>query len=312
MKQLVLAIILVGSISEAKVTEVKLRSWAMVKPGPVMLSDFLEPHAPDELKKAYSQVSLGEAPGPDEKIVYRSQAISGALSKIEPHPAFRLVIPTKLTAEGRGLVSSLKNTKYLFEADLELKCFSLCRVDTTGWEPAKLLKSEDKSSYFEYSGLSMAQFPKKTFNQGLNLVRSSGEIQQVWIQGQINALMQVAVAKRFLQVGWRVEEQDIEIQEAEFGQTADTPISKDSLIGKKLAKNIGPGSIVTVAALEREFDVKFGQAVRGIIISETWKVAFEGTARDNGSIGDRIKIFNPTTKKLLSGILREKGVVEIK
>jgi flagella basal body P-ring formation protein FlgA len=312
MKVLFVLLILIMATAEAKISDVRLRSWTMVNPGTIALSDFLEPYAPEELKVLFSKVTLGQAPGPDQKLIFTSQFVSSALSKNQSHPGYRLVIPTRLVAEGRGLFSSLKNAKYLFEADLEQKCFSLCRIDVTGWEPPKVLKNEPKTSYFQYSGLSMSQFPKKTFNQNLTLKRISGDDELVWLQGQVSAMMEAAVAKRFLQAGWKIEDQDIEVQEVEFGQTNDTPASKESLVGKKLGRSVGPGNILTAGVLERDFDVRFGQSVRGVIVSDSWKVTFEGTARDNGSVGDRIKIFNPTTKKLLSGILQEKNMVEIK
>lgn len=312
MAKLILLMTFLTVQAQANVTEVRLRHWAMVPPGPVTVADFLEPNAPAELRAQFSDLKLGEAPPADQKTMFSMKQISAALSKVQIHPGFRLVIPRKVSAEGQGLISSLKRSKELYEQDLEAKCFSLCRIETSGWEPPKILKQEPVTSYFEYKGLSSAQFPRQSFTQVLTLKRIGGESDQVWIQGSVTSAMEALVAKRFLQAGWRVQAEDFEMQTIEFSAASDTPILREALIGQKLGRNVGPGAILTAGMIERAFDVRFGQSVRAVVLAPNWKISFDGTARDNASIGDRIKVFNPATKKLFSGILREDSIVEIK
>lgn len=297
--------------SVARSTEIRLKSWTMVSEADVTVSDFLEVDAPEELRQAYSKVRLGKAPGPDQKIKFALQFVASAISQITPPPGYKLNIPNTLVAEGRGLLSSFRFAKERFRQDLVNRCFGLCEVELS-WDLPKNLKSEPTDSYFVYGGPTSTVFPRKSFTQALELVRSNSDRLQIWVQGDVHAPVDAVVAKRFLQVGWRVQEEDIDIRTVDYSTLSDTPVTKSSLVGKKLGRNIGPGAVITAGAMERDLAVRFGQTVKGVILSDNWQISFEGVARDSGSVGDRVKIYNPATKKLMSGILSEEGVVEIR
>ncbi|MCK4742521.1 MAG: flagellar basal body P-ring formation protein FlgA [Sulfuriflexus sp.] len=88
--------------------------------------------------------------------------------------------------------------------------------------------------------------------------------------------------------------------------------SMKQAIGQKLKTTLAKGLVVSPSQLKRPYDVKKGQNVNILAKSDQISVRIKGKALSNARIGDRIRVKNTSTNKIIEGTVTYDGFVEIK
>lgn len=155
------------------------------------------------------------------------------------------------------------------------------------------------------------EMPKGTFSLPIEVANDDGSKRSYWISGSVTISKNVPVAGRSLQVGERMQAQDFSIQMKDITFSTDVAASESDLATSVAARQIAAGQIVWRSSLRREMAVKNGDIVKVVAGQDGWQITIDGIAQGSAYIGDSVNVKIPRTQKLISGLLTEKGVVEV-
>ncbi len=88
--------------------------------------------------------------------------------------------------------------------------------------------------------------------------------------------------------------------------------SLDQAVGQQLKTTLAKGLVIKPNQLNRPYAIKFGQNVNLLAKSKLISVRIKGKALSNARIGDRIRVKNTSTNKIVEGTVTYNGFVEIK
>lgn len=308
---LLIILLLAALSSQASEPTLKIKEFSEVWSGPVKIKNISESTNLTSESEAIMNLEVAKAPAAGEKITFTARAISQLISRHIGSKNLKLIIPNKTIIQGAGWEASIRTLENQIKRQTELQCGRACEVELTeisGIPPYK--PSYGPEARVEAD--SLATLPRGSFNLPLRIIKDGKVIERGWVQGRLRIFQNVPVAKKLLQSGWRIEPNDFEIRRSDITMQTDVSADVGNLVGAKLVRALNPNQIIFSSAIAREKDLAFGQNVKAMIRNENWHVSVEGLARDSGSIGDTVKVYNPVTKKTLTGVLVSKGIVEIK
>lgn len=142
-------------------------------------------------------------------------------------------------------------------------------------------------------------------------VRDSEPNQNKWVSGTIRVSRLTPVTTRLILQNERVQEGDLELKMTDVTFAKDSVLRKEEVQGQLAIRSLSVGSPVWASDLKREPAAQRGQMVKAVIGDGDFEVSVNMLAEDNGFVGDLIKVKNLETKKTLSGLVTEKGVVKL-
>ena len=132
-----------------------------------------------------------------------------------------------------------------------------------------------------------------------------------WVSGQVVIRRKGAVASRSANIGERLHEEDFSIKLHDVTFSNDSPATAADISNSVLARAVSAGDMIWRSQLRREMAIKSGDPVKVVAGSGDWEVTIEGISQSSAYIGDMVRVKIPRTQKLVSGLLRDKGVVEL-
>lgn len=155
------------------------------------------------------------------------------------------------------------------------------------------------------------ELPKGSFSVPLEVINGVSKT-SYWISGQVSIYRMVPVAKRMIEGGERFTANDFKLEKKDVTFTIDSFPTESEIVSSIAARTISGDQIIGRSMLRREQAVKSGDVVKVVAGNEAWQVTIDAVAQQSGHIGDTVRVRVPRTQKLLSGILREKGLVEVR
>lgn len=239
------------------------------------------------------EVTRGIAPG-------RSRTVAADVLRMRLHAAgfppdaFRLAGPTRITVERAGQeVEPARLEAVLREAiEAELAAGDLLEI---GHLPARL-------PTFPAGSLAIS------VDTGGDLVRgrsvwveiSAGEVSHRFpVPYRIRRLRPVAVAAKRIERGERISPEAVRFEVREVGHLYDPVFDVTDIAGRTAKQPILAGTTLTRAAFEVPPLVRAGAPVSVIARTGGVEVTVEGEARQNGHMGDVIRVFVPTAHRTL-------------
>jgi flagella basal body P-ring formation protein FlgA len=136
--------------------------------------------------------------------------------------------------------------------------------------------------------------------------------QTQWISVTLRIKKSAMVATRNMNFGERISEKDFETKWVNVSFAKEDPVTVETLKAYQLtARPIMKGHVVFPADLKQEPAAVRGQSVKALVGDESLEISFTAMAEETGRIGDQIKIKNNETKKTMTAVIVEKGVVRI-
>lgn len=142
-------------------------------------------------------------------------------------------------------------------------------------------------------------------------LRDGAQGQIKWISGTIRTSQLTPVTARLILQGERVQSEDIRLVMTDVTFAKDGVLRLEDIQGQLAARSLPVGSPVWMTDLKREPAAKRGQIVKAMLSDESFEISVTMQAEENGFVGDLIKVKNLETKKILSGLVIEKGVVKL-
>lgn len=131
----------------------------------------------------------------------------------------------------------------------------------------------------------------------------------VWVSVQAPVL----VVTRQVARGTILKATDIRVETRDLGRLTSGYITLAAdAIGKRLARSLGPGSVLRPASLRKPMLVKRGNRVTLLLRSPGMELRATGKALADGAIGDTVAVRNPKSGKRVEGIVSAPGIITIR
>jgi len=153
--------------------------------------------------------------------------------------------------------------------------------------------------------------PKGGFSLPLEVLYADASKRTYWLTGSLSVSKRVPVASRALSAGERLAPQDFNMQTREVTFATDVPPAESEIAVSVMSRSVAAGEILWRSTLRREQIVKYGDLVKVVTGAEGWQISIDGVAQGAGAIGDAVKVKINRTQKLVSGVLTERGTVEV-
>ncbi|WIO73477.1 flagellar basal body P-ring formation chaperone FlgA [Porticoccaceae bacterium LTM1] len=144
-------------------------------------------------------------------------------------------------------------------------------------------------------------------------VRCRGESPwTLYVPVTVTATQAVPVATRTLRRGEVLSAEDVSLMEQPLHQLPAGYFEKASeAIGQEATRNIQAGSTLTQGMLAAPKVIKRGQQVTLIAGSDSFEVRMNGKALSDAAVGDRLRVENLSSKKIVEGTVKDTGEVVV-
>ena len=151
------------------------------------------------------------------------------------------------------------------------------------------------------------------FNLNLSIPTERGN-QEIQVSGLLKVTGPVVVAKNNLPHGHKIAEEDLQVMRLPWrGLSNGIPgTAMADLVGQRTRTHIGVGTAIHPDLLDEPLAFQSGDLVELLIQSGPGvMIRSRGIAKQEGRVGDTIRIEQPDTKKKLSAIIRGPKSVEV-
>jgi flagella basal body P-ring formation protein FlgA len=156
-----------------------------------------------------------------------------------------------------------------------------------------------------------SELPRGGFSYPLEVNQEDGTRRTLWVSGTLTVRRNVPVASRAIMIGERVNPEDYNVQSKDVTFATDSAAGANDFSASIVGRQVSAGQIIWRGNLRRETAVHMGDSVKVVVGNEAWQVTTEGVSQTSGYIGDLIRVKIPRTQKIVSGLLKEKGRVEV-
>ncbi|MCB0348168.1 MAG: flagellar basal body P-ring formation protein FlgA [Bdellovibrionales bacterium] len=122
----------------------------------------------------------------------------------------------------------------------------------------------------------------------------------------------IPVVKENTFQGQRLQAENLHLQKIEMVRGQLYVSNIQDIVGKKLKRNLRQGDAIKSTDLEKEYTIRAGESVVLLVQENDIKIRLEGTAKQNGSTGDVIRVNNPMNNRLVFGTINSASEVEVK
>lgn len=217
-------------------------------------------------------------------------------------------IPQRVIVEG----VSYDMTEEIIKEDLRKQWEPFCLNCRFAFKILSLPQIPEELRGQKWSLLKAGTLPKGNFSEKIEILDKQQRKRVFWVTGQIQILKKVPVITRSLIRGSRLLSEDVkeEFRDITYAQDA-TPMAT-AVVGKKLSKSLRAKDIIWFSSLERIKALRRGENIKIILGEDNWELTLQGVALQDGSIGDRVKVKNPVTRKTLTAIVVAESEVRVK
>ena len=158
---------------------------------------------------------------------------------------------------------------------------------------------------------SLATRPRGSFAIGLEVSNKNGRSKTIMLSGILSMTQAVPVLTRSIGPGEKVSDQDLQMVMRDVTYASDSGARPEDIASSVVSRGLATGDVLWKGLLRRELVLKFGDPVRVQVAGESWSISTDGIAQSPAAVGDTVKVKVNRSQKLVSGILKEKGLVEI-
>lgn len=134
----------------------------------------------------------------------------------------------------------------------------------------------------------------------------------LYVPVTVNNYKKVAILNHAIVRNTIVTENDFQLEKRNINRLTsgyfDTP---EQLIGKVITQNLSSGTVLTKHHIKLATAVNRGQSVTLIAKNAVIEVRMKGVAMSKGAIGERIKVKNTNSKRIIEGIIIDKDLISV-
>lgn len=281
--------------------------------GPVQLRDIAEIKAPQHLKKELGQLHISYMPQPGRsKRVYTNTFLRFKINPIYPTDQIELSGAPVIRLFNPGQILDATEQKHLIQEYVSSK------LDYDSDSTEILIRSKLKPLYLPQGSYDL----KWNISPGFDSRGQENIIMEVYKSGKkvakyhfhINILQwrKIVQASRRLKAGQLIKKDDVthHLQEVTHN-SRDFIYSLEDAIGQEVNRTIVSGRVLHYRELHSPTLVKAGEPVKLKVKLATGFLEVAGTARESGSHGEVIRVFNQSSHAALKGKVIGEGIIEV-
>lgn len=282
--------------------------------GDLTLADIIEPRAwvsSPELKRQLQQVTISDTPAIGEdrsftregltSVIYEAEArLAAAGHTVQFRVPSRAIVRRRYSYNPEALRSAVEQKAREMCADCRIR---VKRIDVAPLKPedVKRWQVQTRGERLRGEMLFHVEAELNDFRTRSLPARVSLDVQR-----------EVPLLVRAVHAGERLSSEDIRREWRDLAWSQDTPASDMDLVKSVTARPMGAGELLWKGNLRREDLIRHGDVVRLQLGSEALQISTEGVAQGQGKSGDSVRVKIGRSGKILSGVVVDKGLVEIR
>jgi flagellar basal body P-ring formation protein FlgA len=140
---------------------------------------------------------------------------------------------------------------------------------------------------------------------------ASGSQWAVHIPAQVMVYREIPVAALDIARGQRITEAHLSSATVNISSVRQAfAADNQAIIGREARRNIGKGEVFKTALLDSPTTVRRGEIVVLESFAGSIKVSSSGTAMADGRLGQKIRVRNESSQRIVTGIVRGQGLVQ--
>lgn len=282
----------------------------------VTLADLVVPRSVGATTlESLAAIRLADAPKSGETRTFTnvglSEIFNSQIASIEEKTGerFELKLPSRVTVMRKRAKLTRKALERELQAQWKTMC-SDCEFKIVTLQPPTVAPETTVDS--GWSIRVRSELPRGGFSYPVEIVSKNGSSQPYWVSGQVMIQKIVPVSTRSIAAGERLQESDVTKQLRDVTYAIDSVASDQEIGSGQAARSLPAGQIMWRSSVRRELAIKNGDVVKVTAGgNEAWLITIDGVAQSSGYVGDLIRVKIPRTQKVVSGLLKEKGVIEV-
>jgi flagellar basal body P-ring formation protein FlgA len=134
----------------------------------------------------------------------------------------------------------------------------------------------------------------------------------LYVPVRVALFSQVVVAARPLTRNSVLTQEDMKLEKRDLAQLQNGYFTDPSaLIGKKVGRNIAMNAALDASRVRDPLAVKRGQRVNLVAAANGIEVRMKGEAMSDGATGDRIKVRNLSSKRVVDGVIESSSTIQV-
>ncbi len=158
-------------------------------------------------------------------------------------------------------------------------------------------------------------FPKDSSRDRVNAVELACNGTKAWhvfMPVSVQIYTKVLVVKRNVAAKDILTENDLDYAEYDRNSLyAGFFKNKNDVVGQVAAQTIAAGAVITKRNIQQPILIHRNQTVDLVARSNVVTVTMKGIAKSDGGLNDTVKVYNPTSKRMLDGVVTGSSKVEV-
>ncbi len=241
--------------------------------------------------------ALGSGPGPGEHLVLQDAQLHAIADEFGVAWEARAGQQATVIYRRGRLLTKAELAQEVRTALLPIGLPVASVVDLVGFSP--IMVGSDSRTSVTAGALDQAG---KHFSATLLITGSGEDDRDVPLAGTIDTLARVVVTSRQIMAGETLREADLVVAQVSTGVIrGDVLASPEAGIGLLAPHGLAKGIPVLASELRRPDLIRRGSIIQMRLSSDAIQVVAQGRAIDSGSLGDRVRMVNLTSKAILIG-----------
>lgn len=134
----------------------------------------------------------------------------------------------------------------------------------------------------------------------------------LYVPVTVNNYKKIAILKHAVVRNSIITDTDFQLEKRNINHLTSGYFDKpEQLIGKVITQNLSSGTVLTKHHIKLATAVNRGQSVTLIAKNSVIEVRMKGVAMSKGAIGERIKVKNTNSKRIIEGIIINKDLISV-
>lgn len=135
---------------------------------------------------------------------------------------------------------------------------------------------------------------------------------KVYVQVSVATLQHVVVARRNLPRGHEITADDVELAQVDISNRMTSYLTATRAAqGQILTRSLLAGALITPAQLRLQATIRRGQQVTIGVHNDGMQIRMSGIALSDGAVGQRIRVRNVSSGRIIEGAVRDANFVEV-
>lgn len=149
-------------------------------------------------------------------------------------------------------------------------------------------------------------------NQTIGVKCNSPVAWTVYVPVKVKVMKPVVVASRPLSSNQLIAQGDIKLLQWDIGSLQHGYLNSTQLvIGQQLKYPVSIGSVIKPNSLQAQKIVHRGEQIMLVAMAGQMEVRMSGIALDDATLGERVRVKNSTSKRIVEGVVDAPGIVKV-